>query len=263
MCLVVDCSEKSVKSDYFGVIFYNWWRKVRKIGIFQIKMLILLKTYTKTPNTRDFRHKNSQLERFHAEYTENSGYSMRFLPKIGKFTLFGIKLAIDLTIWVENSEKSDFSLKTGTNFRTLFLQISTCGYVLAQLLQQLFFPHKQRWKYFTSHFCCKKNPSTIIVENTENSPNSSSYTIEYKLVRNSHLLSQKLASFLKCHSNCSTNKRKLLTHKIIKAAINCSYVYCEGIYGKVLQTCTILFKHTIVVTGVRKSTNISAQIQNK
>ena len=34
MCLVVDCSEKSVKSDYFGVIIYNWWRKVRKIGIF-------------------------------------------------------------------------------------------------------------------------------------------------------------------------------------------------------------------------------------
>ena len=34
MCLVVDCSEKSVKSGYFGVIIYNWWRKVQKIGIF-------------------------------------------------------------------------------------------------------------------------------------------------------------------------------------------------------------------------------------
>ena len=30
----------------------------------------------------------------------------------------------------------------------------------------------------------------VIVENTKNSPNSSSYTIEYKFVRNSHLLSQ-------------------------------------------------------------------------
>ena len=47
------------------------------------------------------------------------------------------------------------------------------------------------WKTFTSYFSAK--PSTIIVENTENLPNSSSYTIEYKLVRNSHLLSQKLA----------------------------------------------------------------------
>ena len=36
---------------------------------------------------------------------------------------------------------------------------------------------------------------TIIVENTEDSPNSSSYTIEYKLVRNSHLLSQKTGIF--------------------------------------------------------------------
>ena len=37
MCLVVNYSEKSVKSDYFGVIIYNWWRKVRKIGIFAIQ----------------------------------------------------------------------------------------------------------------------------------------------------------------------------------------------------------------------------------
>ena len=65
----------------------------------------------KTPNTRDFHHKNSKIERFHAEHTENSGYSMRFFRKIGKLALFGIKLNIDLTIWVENSEKSDFSLK--------------------------------------------------------------------------------------------------------------------------------------------------------
>ena len=74
-------------------------------------MLISLKIYTKTPNTRDFRHKNSQFEHFHAEYTKNSGYSMRFFQKIGKFALFVIKLAIDLTIWVENSEKSDFLVK--------------------------------------------------------------------------------------------------------------------------------------------------------
>ena len=34
MCLVVDCSEKLVKSGYLGVIICNWWRKVGKIGIF-------------------------------------------------------------------------------------------------------------------------------------------------------------------------------------------------------------------------------------
>ena len=65
----------------------------------------------KTPNTRDFHHKILQFERFYAEYTENSGHSMRFFRKIGKFAIFGIKLTSNLTIWVENSEKWDFSVK--------------------------------------------------------------------------------------------------------------------------------------------------------
>ena len=75
------------------------------------KMLISLKIATKTPNVWDFRHNNSQFERFHVEYTENSGYSMRFFQKIGKFTLIGIKLTTYLTNWVENSKKLEFSLK--------------------------------------------------------------------------------------------------------------------------------------------------------
>ena len=80
---------------------------------------------------------------------------MRFFQKIGKFSLFGIKLTINLTIWVENSEKIGFFAKTGTNFRTLFLQISTCGYILAQLLKQLFFPHKKEVETFLKSFFCK------------------------------------------------------------------------------------------------------------
>ena len=65
----------------------------------------------KTPNTQDFHHKNSQFERFQAEYTKNSVHLMRFFRKIRKFALFSIELTINLTIWVENSEKSDFSVK--------------------------------------------------------------------------------------------------------------------------------------------------------
>ena len=93
----------------------------------------------------------------------------------------------------------------------------------------------------------------IIAENTENLLNLSSYTIEIiksKIVRNSHLLSHKNWHFLKCHGYCYTNKYKLLLHKNIKAAINCSYIYCEGRYGKVLQTHVFLFKCTIVFIGV-------------
>ena len=55
----------------------------------------------------------------------------------------------------------------------------------------IIFPHKTK-----VDIVVKSNPtktSKIIVENTENLPNLSSYTIEYKIVRNSHLLSKNLA----------------------------------------------------------------------
>ena len=74
-------------------------------------MLISLEIHMKTPNTRDFRHKILQFEHFYAEYTENSGHSMRFFRKIGKFAIFSIELTSNLTIWVEKSEKSEFSVK--------------------------------------------------------------------------------------------------------------------------------------------------------
>ena len=94
MCLVVDYSEKSVKSDYFGVIVYNWWRKVRKIGIFADQDAYFTKNLHETPNTRDFRHKSLNYSIFYAEYTKNSGYSMRFFRKIGKFAIIGVKLTL-------------------------------------------------------------------------------------------------------------------------------------------------------------------------
>ena len=100
---------------------------------------------------------------------------------------------------------------------------------ISKIAKTIVFHTKPRWKYLTNQIL-QKYPQ-IIVEKTENSPDSSSYTIEYKIVRNSHLLAQNW-HFLKCHSNCSTNKHKLLTHKVIKAAIDCSYIYCEGNMAK-------------------------------
>ena len=100
------------------------------------------------------------------------------------------------------------------------------------LSKTIILPHKTKVEII--HKSNPTKPSTIIVENTKNLPNSSSYTLEYKIVRKSHILSQNW-HFLKCHGNCSTNKRKLLTHK---AAIDCSYIYCEGKYDKVSQTHT-------------------------
>ena len=128
---------------------------------------------------------------------------------------------------------------------------------ISALAKTIVFPHKIEVEIV--HKLYPTKTSTIIVENTENLPNLSSYTIEYKIVRNSHLLSHKNWHFLKCHSYCSTNKHKLLTHKIIKAAIDCSYIYCEGKYDEVLQTHTFLFKCTIVFTGVKRSTDITTK----
>ena len=95
--------------------------------------------------------------------------------------------------------------------------------------------------------------TTIIAENTENLLNSVSYTIEViklKIVRKSHLLLCKIGIFSSATAIVSTNRYKLLLHKNIKAAIDCSYIYCEGRYGKVLQTHVFLFKCTIVFIGV-------------
>ena len=99
-------------------------------------MLVLIKITTKTPNVWDFHHNISKFERFHAEYTENSGYSIGFFRKIRKFTLTGIKLTTYLTIWVENSEKSDFSLKQVRILTHYFYKTTVCGYISAQLSKQ-------------------------------------------------------------------------------------------------------------------------------
>ena len=110
---------------------------------------------------------------------------------------------------------------------------------ISAIAKQLSFPHKQKWTFFTSYFSAK--PSTIIVENTKNSPNSSSYTIEHKLVRNSHLLSQKLAFsqvsqqlFNIQSANCShTNyqKQQLTAHtSIVKRYMAKCYKHTPSLF---------------------------------
>ena len=81
MCLVVDYSEKSVKSDYLGVIICNWWRKVGKIGIFANQNAKYTANSYMTPKNRDLRNKITQFKCFQAEYTENSGHSIRVFQK--------------------------------------------------------------------------------------------------------------------------------------------------------------------------------------
>ena len=119
-------------------------------------------------------------------------------------------------------------------------------------------PHKFEVVILHKLYLTKKT-STIIVENTENLPYSSSYTIEYKTVRNSHLLSYKNWHFLKCHSNCSTNKCKLLMHKPSKQQLTAHTSIVKGNMTKCHKHAPFLFKCTIVFMGVKKSTDIIMQ----
>ena len=121
-----------------------------------------------------------------AEYTENSGYSMRFFQNIGKFAIIGVKLGL-----IPN--------KLGRTHRK-FAQFATL--------------------HNTTQISEKFSP-----------------------------IVSKIWHFLKCHNNCYFNKPKLLTHKNLKGAINCSYVYCEEEYGKCYKHTPFFFKCTIVSTG--------------
>ena len=131
---------------------------------------------------------------------------------------------------------------------------------ISTIAKSIVFPHKT--KVEISHKSNLTKTSTIIVEKTKNLPNSSSYTIEFKIVRISHLLSQNW-HFLKCHSNCSTNKRKLLTHKVIKAAIDCSYIYCEGNMTKCYKHALFSSNALLLSLVLESQLTFPHKIQNK
>ena len=76
MCLVVEYSKKSVKSDYLGVIISIWWRKVQKSGYLLHKMQNTLQIHTKTQKNWDLPHKLHSLSILQPEYTEKLGHSM-------------------------------------------------------------------------------------------------------------------------------------------------------------------------------------------
>ena len=119
---------------------------------------------------------------------------------------------------------------------------------ISSIIKTIIFPHKI--KVEKSHNLNLTKYPLIIVENTENSPNSSFYTIEHKLVRNSHLLSQKMAFsqvpqqlFKQTNANCSHTKfseQQLTAHTSI----------VKRITAKCYKHAPLSSKSTIVVTGV-------------
>ena len=86
---------------------------------------------------------------------------MRFFRKIGKFALFSIKLTIKSNNLGRKLQKIGFFAKISTNFRKLFLQIITCGYILVQLLKQLFFSTQTEVEIFHKSFFLQNHPQLL------------------------------------------------------------------------------------------------------
>ena len=112
----------------------------------------------------------------------------------------------------------------------------------------------------------KINPiqiTTIIAENTENSLNLVSYTIEiiqFKNCENFSPIVRKKWHFLKCHRYCYTNSVNCSYTKASKKAIDCSYIYCEREHNKVLQTHVFLSNaHTYVLWCYKSNWEHSAK----
>ena len=76
MCLVVEYSEKLVKSDYLGVIICIWWRKVQKIRIFAAQNAKHTAKLYEDPKKSGSSPKITQLSVLQAEYIKNLGHSM-------------------------------------------------------------------------------------------------------------------------------------------------------------------------------------------
>ena len=131
-------------------------------------------------------------------------------------------------------------------------------YILAQLLKQPFFHTKSRWENLKIQNL-EKYPQ-VIVEKTKK-------IAKFIILHNrtqisekfSHIIS-KLAFFLKCHSNCSTNKCNRSHTKLSKQQLTAHKSIVKGYMAKCYKHAPFSSKRTIVVTGVSKSTNISAQI---
>ena len=112
MCLVVEYSEKLVKSDYLGVIICIWWRKVQKIGIFAAQNAKHIANSSEDPEKSGSSPKTTQFKHF----------TCRIHQKIGTFdVIFPKNQGIHKTwyttnfksnnLWWKNSKKSEFSAK--------------------------------------------------------------------------------------------------------------------------------------------------------
>ena len=193
------------------------------MGYSLIKTLVSLKIYTKTPNTWNFRHKNSQLERFLCRIHRKLGIFDEIFPKSWEIPIIWYKINHKSNNLGRKLRKIGFFTKTGTNFPHI---TSTTNFVwvhINTIAKNNCFPHKPRWKYPPNQIL--QNIHKIIVENTKNLPNSSICTIELQHSEKlSHIISKLAFSqsattiVLQTSVNCShteLSKQQLTAHTSI------------------------------------------------
>ena len=98
MCLVVNYSEKSVKSDYLGVIICIWWRRVQKIGIFAAQNAKHTANSYEDPKKLGFSPKITQFEHFTCRIHRKLGtFDVIFPKKLGNLQKLSVQLTSNLT----------------------------------------------------------------------------------------------------------------------------------------------------------------------
>ena len=133
---------------------------------------------------------------------------------------------------------------------------------ISTIAKTIIFSTQTEVQYFTSHFSAK--PSTIIVGKHRQ-------FAKFVILHNRIQIGEKILTYylknwhsLKCHSNCATYKAQIAhTTNYQKQQLTAHTSIVKRYTAKFYKHAPFSSKRTIVVTGVRNSTNISAQIQNK
>ena len=182
---------------------------------------------------------------------------MRFFRKIGKIAVISIIIIKKPNNWVENSEKSDFSLKQVRIFTNI---ISTNNYMwihISKIAKTIIFSTQTDVETFHKLFFCK-----TIHNYCRKHRKFAKFVILHNRTQISEKFSpivSKIGIFSSATSIVLHTKCKLLTRKLSKQQLTAHTSIVKRYTAKCYKHTPISSKHTIVVTGVSKSTNIHAQ----
>ena len=163
MCIVVKNSEKSVKSDYFGPIICNWWRRFQKSGYSLSKNAKYTVNWYEDPEYSGFSSKINQFEHF----------MCRILWKFRTFgVIFPKKINLEIChLFMQNTDISNLLEKTPNNW--VFPQLRQFFFNLSAILQCGFTRYKSKYLSYYAKIHC-----SIILQNKSNT-NHQDYCRKY------------------------------------------------------------------------------------